>query len=151
MGLRMISHIRATQYEPEYVDYAVFSDISGQGIPDNAVWSVHGVICGPGEMLDLFEEECLSPVESEAEYEQGKKFIMEKYHYCEDYFDDHPTIYRVYGNSYASEKYKCNIFMTRHMMYTSDIDDFLPSGYDQPSIDSLPVDESSPYNPDEEY
>lgn len=151
MGLRMISHTRATRYKPEYADYAVFSDLSGQRLSDEDVWSVHGIICGPEDMLDFFEAECLEPVESEAEYEQGKKFIMEKYHYGEDYFDDHPTIYQVYGKTPASEKYKCHIFIIRDMMYTDDLYDFLPAGYDQPNIDSLPVDESTPYNPDEEY
>ena len=95
---------------PEEVDYdiEVESDISGDDITGEEIWEIDdNLICSKDEMLEYFNEEYVSPVETEEEYIEAKKHLIEEEGYKEEDFNNNPKLLRIdYGDEvrYAFEE-----------------------------------------------
>lgn len=83
---------------PEECDYdlEVISDLSGKDITNKTVWQIdNGDICSEEEMLEYFNNEYVSEIVDEREYQKGKKWIIEFFGYTEKDFENHPTILKI--------------------------------------------------------
>lgn len=91
---------------PEEYDYdlEVISDLSGKDITNETIWQIDdGDICSEEEMLEYFNDEYVSDVNDEGEYQKGKEWMLEVFlGYEEKDFENHPSMLKInvpYGKS----------------------------------------------------
>ena len=136
---------------PEEVDYEVeiISDISGDDITneDSFYELDDGSICSEKEMLEIYFNDFVSKVETEEEYQKGKKFLIEELGYSEDDFKDHPSLLRIDG----IEKHPLYAFEEN---FNPDDYDYLPNGWCHKYYEDLEeqaLEEYDPRQEDEDY
>ena len=135
---------------PEEVDYdlEVESDLSGKDITGEEIWQIdYNQLCSKDEMLEYFNEECVSPVETEEEYLEAKKYLIEEEGYKEEDFNNNPKLLRI---DYSDE--------TRYA-FEENFDpiegegDYLPADWcelDNSDLEEIAFDDFDPYDDSED-
>ena len=131
MGLRITSYTPAVLYPvddacPEEIECEVISDISGEDITNEELWMVDGDICSEEEMLELFNNDYVSEVTDEREYEKAKRYLIEQGGCTEDMFKDHPDLLRI-DVPHRQTAWNCMYAFAEDFDPIGD--DYLPDGY----------------------
>lgn len=151
MSVRVInySYTPARLYPDDYahpaeVDYdiEVESDISGKDITGEDIWEIDdNQICSEDEMLECFNEGFVSPVKTEEDYLEAKKYLVEEEGYEEEDFKNSPELLKIdYGDEvrYAFKE-----------GFDPIGDDYLPEDWcklDESDLEEIAFDDFDPYD-----
>ena len=139
MGLKITHYSPAVLYpidyaHPEEYEYEVISDITGEDITGEELWSVNHYICSRDEMLDIFYRDYVTEVTDEEEKEKARNYLKTEYGWTDDMFGKNKLlkIKQGYDYSYDDEDF--------------DVDEYLPDDWYPVDESDLEVDDD--YEPD---
>lgn len=146
MGVKILAYDPANYREPENYDIVVYSDISGEEINEDDVWSTDDGLCSREEMIDLFYNDFVKyKVEDEKEYEEAKKCLIEDIEADPDTFNNHPTIFKL------NDDFNHNpcIYILEEDLHSDFLEAYLPRDWEQ--VDPYQLDPVDEYDPRDEY
>lgn len=88
-----IDNARPAEYD---YDIEVISDLTGKDITNEVIWLIDdGDVCSEEEMLEHFNDEYVSDVNDENEYQKGKEWMIEVLGYEEEDFENRPPMLKI--------------------------------------------------------